>query len=444
MGANSFIYEIINLMKTNLKTKKLSLSFGHIAIFILMLLSPQATESEERTRLSIAAVVNDKIITASDLQKRLKLISIISPSQISRIKTRQLQKEVLNQLINEELQNQEVISLKIKVSEREIDNAKRLMEQRFKLPRNTLNKFIIKNELDYNDVISQIETSLGWTLAVQRKFSNYLKVSDEEVAEVINRLRDNIGKERYLISEIFLPVDYTDNENEVRARAKKLYNSIKNGADFRKVSREYSATGSAMDSGRGGWFLTGQLSPKLDLALQKIKIGDITIPIKTNSGFHILKLEKKNVFKEFDEMKVKVNLIETRIKLSKSHNNSNSQKQLDTLKNSLSKVKTCGELEKLSLINEAYTTTNLGNFLVGELSSKLREIVMQSKIGIPNNPTKQDREISTITVCNRTTPPSNIPDDESVLRNLRGKKIESMARKYLRNLRQRAFVEKRL
>ena len=329
-------------MKTNLKTKKLSLSFGHIAIFILMLLSPQATESEERTRLSIAAVVNDKIITASDLQKRLKLISIISPSQISRIKTRQLQKEVLNQLINEELQNQEVISLKIKVSEREIDNAKRLMEQRFKLPRNTLNKFITKNKLDYNDVISQIETSLGWTLAVQRKFSNYLKVSDEEVAEVINRLRDNIGKQRYLISEIFLPVDYTDNENEVRARAKKLYNTIKSGADFRKVSREYSATGSAMDSGRGGWFLTGQLSPKLDLALQKMKIGDITIPIKTNSGFHILKLEKKNVFKEFDEMKVKVNLIETRIKLSKSHNNSNSQ--------------------KLSLINEAYTTTNLGNF----------------------------------------------------------------------------------
>ena len=199
-----------------------------------------------------------------------------------------------------------------------------------------------------------------------------------------------------------------------------------------------------MDSGRGGWFLTGQLSPKLDLALQKIKIGDITIPTKTNSGFHILKLKKKNVFKEFDEMKVKVNLIETRIKLSKSYNNSNSQKKLNILKNSLSKVKTCGELEKLSLINEAYTTTNLGNFLVGELSSKLREIVMQSKIGIPNNPTKQDREISTITVCNRTTPPSNIPDDESVLRNLRGKKIESMARKYLRNLRQRAFVEKRL
>ena len=230
----------MHLMKTNLKIKRLPLSFSHIAIFILMLLSPQATEAEERKRLSIAAVVNDQIITASDLQKRLKVISVISPSQISKIQKRQLQKEVLNQLINEELQNQEVIRLKIKVSEKEINNAKHLMEQRFKLPRNTLNQFIIKNKLDYNDVISQIKTSLGWTLAVQRKFSNYLTISDEEVTEVVNRLRDNIGKERYLISEIFLPIDYANNENEVRSRANKLYNSLINGADFRKVARDYS------------------------------------------------------------------------------------------------------------------------------------------------------------------------------------------------------------
>ena len=177
--------------------------------------------------------------------------------------------------------------------------------------------------------------------------------------------------------------------------------------------------------------------------LGKSNIANVN-PIKTNSGFHILKLEKKTVFKEFDEMKVKVNLIETRIAISKSDNNNSSQKKINSLKNSLSKIKTCGELEKLSQNNEAYTTTNLGNFLVGELSSNLREIVMQSKIGTPNNPTKQDKEISTLTVCNRTTPPSNIPNNKTVLRNLRGKKIESMARKYLRNLRQSAFVEKRL
>ena len=444
MGAHSFIYEIMKLMKTTFQIKNLLLNMCNIAILILLVLTPQSVETEEKRRLSIAAVVNDQIITYSDLQKRVHLISVMSPSQITGIKEHQLQKEVLDQLINEELQNQEAVRLNIKIRKAEIDNAKGLMEQRFRLPRNTLDEFIVKNKLDYTDVISQIEISLRWTLAVQRKFNNYLVVSDEEVDDIINQHRDNIGKKRYLVSEIFLPVDYTDNENEVRGRAEELYTSITNGADFKRVARNYSATASAINGGRAGWFLRGQLSPELDTALQKLKVGRITTPIRTNSGFHILKLERKNVFKEFDEMSVKVNLIETRVALSNSFNNDHFERELNRIQNSLSTIRTCEEIKKLSQIKKSYTTTNLGNFLVGELSSNLRKIAVYSQIGTPNNPTKQDREMSIITVCNRTKPPSNIPNRETVLRNLRGKKIESMAQKYLRNLRQKAFIEKRL
>ncbi len=444
MSTSSFIYEIINLMETNFKLKKHLLCFCTVTIFILLLLMPHAVKTEEKKRLSIAAVVNDQIITFSDLQKRVHLISVISPSQITEIKEHQLQKEVLDQLINEELQNQEAVRLNIKIKKAEIDNAKGLMEQRFRLPRNTLDKFIIKNRLDSKDVISQIEISLRWTLAVQRKFNNYLTVSDEEVDDIINQLRHNIGKKRYLVSEIFLPVDYTDNENEVRGRAEKLYTSIANGADFKRLARNYSATASAINGGRAGWFLIGQLSPELDSALQKLKVGRITTPIRTNSGFHILKLERKNVFNEFDEMSIKVNLIETRVTLSNPYNNDHFKKELHRLQNSLSTIRTCEDIKKLSQIKKSYTTTNLGNFLVGELSSDLRKIAVYSQIGIPNNPTKQDKEISMITVCSRTKPPSNIPNRQTVLRNLRGKKIESMAQKYLRDLRQNSFIEKRL
>ena len=444
MGDHSFIYEIMNLMKTTFQTKNYLQKFSSIVIFLLLVLAPQSVKAEEKNKLSIAAVVNDQIITYSDLQKRVHLISVMSPSQITGIKEHQLQKEVLDQLINEELQNQEAVRLNIKIRKAEINDAKGLMEQRFRLPRNTLDEFIIKNKLDLKDVISQIEISLRWTLAVQRKFNNYLVVSDEEVDDIINQLRDNIGKKRYLVSEIFLPVDYTDNENEVRGRAEELYTSITNGADFKRVARNYSATASAINGGRAGWFLRGQLSPELDTALQKLKVGRITTPIRTNSGFHILKLERKNVFKEFDEMSVKVNLIETRVALSNSFNDDHFDRELNRIQNSLSTIRTCEEIKKLSQIKKSYTTTNLGNFLVGELSSNLRKIAVYSQIGTPNNPTKQDKEMSIITVCNRTKPPSNIPNRETVLRNLRGKKLESMAQKYLRNLRQQAFIEKRL
>ena len=57
---------------------------------------------------------------------------------------------------------------------------------------------------------------------------------------------------------------------------------------------------------------------------------------------------------------------------------------------------------------------------------------------------KLKNNFSIITVCHRTQPKSNIPTRKSVERKLQGGKIETMARKYLRDLRRNAFVENRL
>ena len=85
MGAHSFIYEIMKLMKTTFQTKNYLVNMCNIVILILLVLTPQSVETEEKRRLSIAAVVNDQVITFSDLQKRVHLISVISPSQITGI-----------------------------------------------------------------------------------------------------------------------------------------------------------------------------------------------------------------------------------------------------------------------------------------------------------------------------------------------------------------------
>ena len=75
MGAHSFIYEIMKLMKTTFQTKNYLVNMCNIVILILLVLTPQSVETEEKRRLSIAAVVNDQIITFSALQTRVHLIS---------------------------------------------------------------------------------------------------------------------------------------------------------------------------------------------------------------------------------------------------------------------------------------------------------------------------------------------------------------------------------
>ena len=404
----------------------------------------QPAQSQENGKLKIAAIVNDKVISILDLNKRLHLITVLSPAQIKGKIDKQLARQILNQLIGEELEKQEIERLKIKIGENELSNAKRLMEQRFKLKLNTLDEFIKERKIDKNDVISQIKISLGWTKVIQRKYRNYLKITDEEIDEVINKLIENIGKTQYRISEIFLPIDEENNESDTRHLISKLYESIKADGNFRKIARDFSATASAANSGQAGWVVKGQLLRELDVPMRKLKKGSITPPIQTVSGFHIIKLEDKRVFEKFNTMSIKVNLIQTLIPILQTDNYKNYSQQVRQINRDIASVNTCEEMIKLSKTNKSFLTNSLGNFFVQELSPYLKSIAISSKLGVPNKPQKLKDQISIITVCRRTQPKSNIPTRISVERKLQGKKIETMARKYLRDLRRNAFVENRL
>ncbi len=428
-------------------TKKISqypAQTSFIIIFYIFYALMQPAQSQENGKLKIAAIVNDKVISILDLNKRLHLITVLSPAQIKGEIDKQLARQILNQLIGEELEKQEIERLKIKIGENELSNAKRLMEQRFKLKLNTLDEFIKERKIDKNDVISQIKISLGWTKVIQRKYKNYLKITDEEIDEVINKLIENIGKTQYRISEIFLPIDEENNESDTRHLISKLYESIKADGNFRKIARDFSATASAANSGQAGWVVEGQLLRELDVPMRKLKKGSITPPIQTVSGFHIIKLEDKRVFEKFNTMSIKVNLIQTLIPILQTDNYKNYSQQVRQINRDIASVNTCEEMIKLSKTNKSFLTNSLGNFFVQELSPYLKSIAISSKLGVPNKPQKLKDQISIITVCRRTQPKSNIPTRISVERKLQGKKIETMARKYLRDLRRNAFVENRL
>lgn len=428
-------------------TKKISqypAQTSFIIIFYIFYALMQPAQSQENGKLKIAAIVNDKVISILDLNKRLHLITVLSPAQIKGEIDKQLARQILNQLIGEELEKQEIERLKIKIGENELSNAKRLMEQRFKLKLNTLDEFIKERKIDKNDVISQIKISLGWTKVIQRKYRNYLKITDEEIDEVINKLIENIGKTQYRISEIFLPIDEENNESDTRHLISKLYESIKADGNFRKIARDFSATASAANSGQAGWVVKGQLLRELDVPMRKLKKGAITPPIQTVSGFHIIKLEDKRVFEKFNTMSIKVNLIQTLIPILQTDNYKNYSQQVRQINRDIASVNTCEEMIKLSKTNKSFLTNSLGNFFVQELSPYLKSIAISSKLGVPNKPQKLKDQISIITVCRRTQPKSNIPTRISVERKLQGKKIETMARKYLRDLRRNAFVENRL
>ncbi|MHA1729199.1 MAG: peptidylprolyl isomerase [Promethearchaeota archaeon] len=68
-----------------------------------------------------------------------------------------------------------------------------------------------------------------------------------------------------------------------------VMNMIKNGEDFRKLAHEFSTCPSKKKGGDLGWFTRGKMVPQFENAVLTLKIGEISEPVKTQFGWHLIK-----------------------------------------------------------------------------------------------------------------------------------------------------------
>lgn len=140
----------------------------------------------------------------------------------------------------------------------------------------------------------------------QMLVSKYVETKQKELEpteeEVKKYYEDNKDK-YYTAKASHILVDNLKEANVIRKE-------IQKGGDFAKTAKEKSKdTGSAQNGGSLGEFKNGQMVPQFDEAIQKMKVGEISEPIKTQFGYHVIKLEDKKPV-EFDEVKdqIKVSL----------------------------------------------------------------------------------------------------------------------------------------
>lgn len=95
---------------------------------------------------------------------------------------------------------------------------------------------------------------------------------------------------------------------EEEDKAREIYEKIKNGGDFEELAKEYSTCPSKEKGGNLGTFTKGQMVKEFEDAVFENEVGTITEPVKTQFGYHIIKINQKNDAKElsFDEVKDRI------------------------------------------------------------------------------------------------------------------------------------------
>ena len=392
----------------------------------------------------IAAVVNDEILSMRDLKSRLRMVIVTSRLPPNEETARRIAPQVLRGLIDEQIQLQEAKRLNVSVTDQDMARARSDLEQRNNLKPGQFEGFIRNLGVDPETVERQLRAQIAWGKLVRRRFGNDVNISQEEVTDVLARLEADAGKTQKRIAEIVLPLENAGSETQVKELADRIAEQLRGGANFGAIARQFSSASNAAVGGDVGWVLPERMAPEIAEAVSKMNAGDISAPIRTVLGFHIIKVVDSRVLAQPDPMTAVVDLKQLFLPVPPNAPKDARESQRALAEAVAASAQSCDDLAELAKEVKSPASSNLGELKVGELAPALREPVSSLKAGELTKPIDLPNGVMVLMVCSRKAAPSNLPSPEQIRAQLEAQRFEILAQRYLRDLRRSAFVEPRV
>jgi len=391
--------------------------------------------------MAIAAVVNEDIITMYDVQSRLDLLAATSGAEITPDIRQRLLPQIIDALIDERLKLQEAAHLKIKTSEIEVRQAVDNIEQRNNMQPGAFRALLESRGVDMGSLYGQIEADVAWVKVVRQSLQEQAVVGQDEVFAVLKRAQANQGKPEYLLSEIVLPVLSPAQETVIREMADRLVKQAREGAPFQALAQQFSQSPTAALGGDLGWVVRGDMEPELDDAVSRLEAKQVSEPIRTSTGYHILAVRERRSSGAPDPNMTIVTL--SQIYLPNEGGRNLGDARIAQLTSTISAFTTCDEMNKLAAELKTPGSGPIQPVYVGALPPKIRDVVSDLKPGRVSAPVEVGGARLLIQVCMRRDD-SGVPSPDQIMGNLENDKLQNAARQRLRDLRRAALIDIRM
>lgn len=274
--------------------------------YLLLILSPWAQADQFLD--DIVAVVDDSVIMRSELERSVESIkkqieatgNPLPPADV-------LNKQVLEKLIVQKVQLQRAEQVGIRVSDAEVDATLTNIARQNGITLTQMRETIEKDGFNFSDFRDDMRKDMI-TERVRYAYANSMvKVSDHEVDLFLadNELDQGEVDIQHLLIAVSEGADETTVEAK-RAVVDDLRQQLLDGADFAVIATQYSDGQKALEGGRLGWRPVNQLPPMFSEQVKSMTVGEITRPLRSASGFHLIKLVDKRdkTTKMVDQYKV--------------------------------------------------------------------------------------------------------------------------------------------
>lgn len=275
-------------MKTLLKQMA---TLSVTAVLLCTSLTLRAAEAIDEA----VALVDDDVVLRSELDRRLASVRKDLQARNVRLPPDNvLRQQVLERLITDNVQLQMAKRAGVRVSDQELaqivaniakENNLSPEQFRLKLASEGISYELFREDLRNEVLISRVRQG-----AVGRR----IFISEQEVQAMMETIAaEGENRTEYHLGHILLPISEnasTEDVREVSARAQQLVEKLRNGADFAELAIANSAGQEALQGGDFGWKTANQLPSLFATAAKSLKPGEISEPLRSGSGLHILKL----------------------------------------------------------------------------------------------------------------------------------------------------------
>ena len=400
--------------------------------------------------LRIVAVVNDDVISDYDLAQRMRMF-IVSSNLADTPEVRQkIAGQVLRGLIDEKLQLQEAKKQNVTASEDEIHKALEQIEKQNNMQAGALDQFLKARGVDKSAIVAQVTASLLWAKLVRRQATQNTEISEEEVEDMLKRMKQHAKEPQSHVAEIFLAIDNPSQEEEVHQLALKLTEQMKQGARFSAIARQFSQSATAAAGGDLGWVGPDQLAPELSKAIAGLKAGELTPPIRTGAGYYLLLvLDRRNAAggagaAGSGEDDMIYDVVQVVLPLPTTAGDAARKVAIGEAEKMRGSFKDCPTMLKIGK-EKAPQLSSEGKLRAGHLPGELRKLIEKLQIGEPSVPIVQKNGVGVVMVCSKTkdTGGGDVTRQEAS-EELIKQRLDTLSRRYLRDLRRNAYVDVRV
>lgn len=404
-----------------------------LCLALLLLAVPAHAE-----RVNIAAIVNDEIITTTDVNERRDLIMQSNNLEPTVENQRRVTPRIIQSLIEETLEMQEAKRLSITVKDEELEAAIGQLEASRRMPAGSLRDSLEKQGLSVRSMENQLRAQLAWNKVVQRKLRRQVNISEDEVVRAQTAEAAAPGVPEVRIAAISLIITKPEDEAKQSELAQQLSAELAKGTSLGALAQPLLGRDDVRLS-PPGWVEEEKLQPAMQQALRALQPGQTTPPLKSLNTYQLVQLLERRVAKKVPET-TEVAVKEILLPVPPAPD----KKFIVALQATAEAV----HANPGSCMEEALGTPAPGakvrflRTLVGQLPDELRSLITNLSVGEISQPLMTGDAVRMFMLCERIDPSTgNLPPAAEVRKKLFSEKMDLEAQKHLRNLKRDAFIE---